>query len=406
MNGLLRLLRRVRPRRQAPPLAAALPADGRAGEAAPSRFAPYARFAWRVRSAPRARLPRACRLCAAGMAAAFVLLLAQVPFLCEYLFARGITRWLSAAVSLLTGAVSASLYEVCAVLLIAGAFALLSGVAVLLARRRFARLRLWLYRLAAAGLAVLLAFALLYAPLYGRASAAEALGLPAADATEESVYEAALFFAGELAEASAALPRGEDGNVLPVHTFAETASLVGAAFDAVGGSYFSAAHVRPKEVLLSVPMSYLGITGIYFPFTAEANVNVNIPCYQIPQVMAHETAHAKGVAREDEANLVSYVLCIRAEDAYLRYSGLMPAVAVLMNALPAALYGQVRARLPAEVLREYANASAHYARYEGAVDAVSSFFNDLFLKANGVSSGTRSYGQTVRGLVALYRSMA
>ena len=38
-------------------------------------------------------------------------------------------------------------------------------------------------------------------------------------------------------------------------------------------------------------------------------------------------------------------------------------------------------------------------------DRISSFFNDLFLKANGVQAGTGSYGQTTGSLVALYQSL-
>lgn len=354
----------------------------------------------------RRRMPRGRKLCLFALAAALVLLLAQIPALCETLFARGLTRLFSSAVAAVTGLFSVSLYEVCAVLLILGAAALVAGLIALLCRRRFARVRLWLYRLALAALCVLIAFGVLYAPLYDRAPVEDALGLPEVTATDESVYEAALYFADRLVAVSESLERGEDGNVVPPYTFSEVGELLNAQFDALGTSYFSSAAVRPKAVLLSVPMSYLGITGIYFPFTAEANVNVNIPPYQLPQTMAHEMAHAKGVSRENDANLVSYALCIRAEDAYLQYSGLMPAVAVLMNSLPEELYAEVRARLTPEILREYANASAHYDRYEGLIDTISSFFNDLFLKANGVPQGTRSYSQTVSGLVALHRSMA
>ena len=149
-------------------------------------------------------------------------------------------------------------------------------------------------------------------------------------------------------------------------------------------------------------MSYLGITGIYFPFTGEANVNVNIPAYEIPVTMAHEMAHAKGVARENEANVAAYVLCITAEDPYLQYSGLMNAAAVMLNSLPEEEYEELRSRLAPEILREYSNAGAHYAQYDGWAEAVSSFFNDLFLKSNGVAGGTRSYGRTAESLVALY----
>jgi len=43
-----------------------------------------------------------------------------------------------------------------------------------------------------------------------------------------------------------------------------------------------------------------------FPFTFEANVNVDIPPYQIPSTMLHELSHLRGFMREDEANFISY----------------------------------------------------------------------------------------------------
>ncbi|PYQ44816.1 MAG: DUF3810 domain-containing protein, partial [Acidobacteria bacterium] len=39
---------------------------------------------------------------------------------------------------------------------------------------------------------------------------------------------------------------------------------------------------RPKLVLLSRGMSYLGIAGIFIPFTCEANVNSTLPEWEIP----------------------------------------------------------------------------------------------------------------------------
>ena len=136
----------------------------------------------------------------------------------------------------------------------------------------------------------------------------------------------------------------------------------------MSGGYFAGYEVRPKQVVLSVPMTYLGITGIYFPFTAEANVNVNIPAYELPATMAHEMAHAKGVSQEGEANLTSYVLCLRSENDYLQYSGLMNAAAALVNALPEERSSALREKFAPEVLQEYANASAHYAKYDSFLD--------------------------------------
>ena len=122
---------------------------------------------------------------------------------------------------------------------------------------------------------------------------------------------------------------------------------------------------------------------------------------ELTGVMAHEMSHAKGVGREDEANIVAYALCLNADDDYLNYCALLDAATVLLNSLPRERAEELYARLDEEVRQEYSRAAAHYAAYEGPIDALSSFFNDLFLKANGVASGTRSYGETVNALVAL-----
>lgn len=352
----------------------------------------------------RARGPRGKALIALALFTALVFSLAQLPFLCEYLFARGVTRFLSGVLGALSGALSVSLYECTAVLLLLGVPALAAALIALLCKKRFAAAGLLARRIAAAALSVLLAFGVLYAPLYGRASCFSALGLKDASVTEEEVYAAAEYFLAALNDTAALVERDGEGNALQPYSFDTLADKVNAAFDALPAGYYARFSVRPKEVALSVPMSYLGITGIYFPFYAEANVNVNIPASELPVTLAHETAHAKGVAHETEANVTAYVLCIRSDDAYIRYSGLMRAVSSLLNALPEEQFDTLYAALDPCVAQEYRSVSAHYARYEGAVDKISSFFNDIFLKANGVQGGTASYGMTARGLVALWRS--
>lgn len=353
-------------------------------------------------NAKKGRLASVQKICLWAIAACGVWVLARIPFFSEHVFARGITRWLSAIIAAVTRIFPFSLYEVVALLLLFGAAALLVYVFTHLSRRRRAGLLPLFRRIAAAAVAVFFCFVLLYVPLYGRAEISSALGLSGVQVTEENLFAAASYYAEQLNALSSGMERDEEGNVIPSHSFSETAELLNERYRSLSGGYFSPHTVTPKPVALSVPMSYLGITGIYFPFTAEANVNVNIPTYELPVTMAHEMAHAKGVARENEANVAAYVLCITAEDEYLRYSGLMNAAAVLINSLPEEEYEQIRSSLAPEILREYANANELYSRYDGWLDTLSSFFNDLFLKSNGVSGGTRSYGQTVQSLVALY----
>ncbi len=345
--------------------------------------------------------PKALVLASLALCAATVYLLANVPPLSEYLFARGITRGINLVLSRVVNLLPVSFYELTAEFLIVGGTALAVYLIYLLAKRRFSLFKRYVYKLAVAALSVLVAFGLLYAPLYNRVSVWGALGLGQTEVTAENLYAAAEYYVTELNEVSSRMERDEKGNIVAPYGFEELCGRLNGEYSSCGG-YFASYDVRAKAVVLSVPMSYLGITGIFFPFYAEANVNTNIPPYELPVTMAHEMAHAKGVSREDEANLTAYALCISSSDDYLRYSGLMNAAAIALNALPQEQYESLYEKIDAEILTEYKNASEHYKKYEGALDAVSSFFNDLFLKSNGVPSGTKSYSQTTRGLIALY----
>ena len=90
--------------------------------------------------------------------------LANIPVVAEYFFARGITRGLGFLFSRATNYIPVSFYEWTAVLLIAGGITLLVFLVVLLCRKKFAQAGVCLYRLAVADLSVLQAFGVLYAP--------------------------------------------------------------------------------------------------------------------------------------------------------------------------------------------------------------------------------------------------
>ncbi len=91
----------------------------------------------------------------------------------------------------------------------------------------------------------------------------------------------------------------------------------------------------PKAVVFSEIMSYLDISGIYCPFTFEANVNVHMDDVGIPFTMCHELSHLSGYMREDEANFIAFLACIRSDDADFRYSGAFLAMVNASNALTA-----------------------------------------------------------------------
>ena len=165
----------------------------------------------------------------------------------------------------------------------------------------------------------------------------------------------------------------------------------------------------PKPVLASELMSYANIAGMFFPFTAESNINVDNPFFTIPWTMAHELAHQCGFMREDEANFIAYLACMESDDALMRYSGLVLAYDNAMSALRKVdpeRAAQVRAGLSPAVQRDLAQRAQHWAKYEGPVQNASNAANDAYLKANNQADGMRSYGRMVDLLLAEQRANA
>lgn len=161
-----------------------------------------------------------------------------------------------------------------------------------------------------------------------------------------------------------------------------------------------------KPVILSEPMSYTHITGIYTFFTGEANLNVNFPDYTLPFTAAHELAHQRGFAREKEANFIAFLVCINSDQPYTRYSGYVNMVEYLSNALYSAdrtLWEETFYTLDMRIRYEMQAYNDFYEKYkENTVAEISNAVNDTYLKVQGQTEGTKSYGLVVDLAVSYY----
>lgn len=164
---------------------------------------------------------------------------------------------------------------------------------------------------------------------------------------------------------------------------------------------------RLKPVMLSKAMSYMHITGVYSFFTGEANLNVDFPDYTIPYTAAHELAHQRGIARENEANMIAFLVCINSDDAYIRYSGYLNMYEYVANALYSAdraLYSKAAANLDFKIRTEQTAYNLFFKQYAHSVSSkVSSAVNDTYLKSQG-TEGCISYGMVVDLTVAYLKS--
>ncbi|MBS3994403.1 MAG: DUF3810 domain-containing protein [Alkaliphilus sp.] len=163
---------------------------------------------------------------------------------------------------------------------------------------------------------------------------------------------------------------------------------------------------RPKGILLSEMLSYTGLVGIYFPFTAEANVNTAIPHSMLPSTTSHEMAHQRGFAREDEANFIAYFTCSLHPDYDFQYSGVLLGLIHSMNTLhrySPDRHRELQAKYSNGLKRDLNDISSFWKKYEGKIERATNKINDAYLKSNLQEDGVRSYGRMVDLLLAKYR---
>ncbi|MGH9461845.1 MAG: DUF3810 domain-containing protein [Vicinamibacteria bacterium] len=162
-----------------------------------------------------------------------------------------------------------------------------------------------------------------------------------------------------------------------------------------------------KKLWGSTLLSYLGLSGIFVPFTGEPSINALVPDASLPIVVAHERAHQRGITDEGEANLVAFMTCAGAADeTYVTYAAYLYASAHLLGAASRQAPEEARAaweelgpgpRHDLEAIREF------WSRYRGTLSVAASRVNDVYLRSVRVPGGTRSYQRIVELLVALDR---
>ncbi len=162
---------------------------------------------------------------------------------------------------------------------------------------------------------------------------------------------------------------------------------------------------KAKPMLFSRFMSELKYTGFYFGFTAEANVNDEQPLCFLPSTIAHELAHVRGVAPEQDANFLAVLSCETSGDINYIYSGYLLAYVHLSNALYSADTDKWQSAY--EQLSDFVKAdlqanNAYWAQFESPASDIADAVYETYLQSNGQEDGLASYGRVVDLLVDYY----
>lgn len=265
------------------------------------------------------------------------------------------------------------------------------------------------YRLAAFAVtvpaAIYAGFCLLWGVYYYASDFESQSGIRAEPVSTERLETVTRYFARLANEYALEVRRDESGLYCEDETaiFDESASL----YDEIEKEmpFLAGRGLRAKPFMFSRAMSYINFTGFFFPFTGEANINTDSPACMMPSTIAHELAHQRGVAPENEANFVAVRASLAGGSAAYRYSACLLAYIHLGNALYSAdndAWREVYNSLNEQVRADLDDNNRYWERFETPVSEVSDSVYTGFLQSYGQSLGLRSYGACVDLLVAYY----
>jgi hypothetical protein len=337
----------------------------------------------------------------------------ESSYFAEQIFARHIYKWISQIISAVTGLVPFSIAEILVVVFpVAVLVITLWFIVKMLADKnnRTERLLKGILNVLCVGSIILFSYTILGGLNYYRNTFSSYSKLEIQDSSIEELYSLTQSLALQADDLRAQVPCTDEDGVFKLsensYRLAKDANeayrLLAEDYPVLSGFYGS-----PKPVILSGLMSTTEITGIFFPFTMEANVNVDIPDYSIPSTMLHELAHLRGFMREDEANFLAYLAGMKSDNVEFRYSSTMLALVIAGNALYEQnpdMYFEIRDLYSEGVLKDIRANSAYWQKYEDTViSTVSNKINDTYLKANAQADGVKSYGRMLDLLLAKYR---
>ena len=166
-------------------------------------------------------------------------------------------------------------------------------------------------------------------------------------------------------------------------------------------THFSKTYLK-KELPVSIKkssipslVSYMKSSGYYNPLTGEAHLNTDILKVQQPFTACHEIAHQLGFAREQEANLIGFLICMQSDIPIFRYSAYLTvfryALYNLRRSGDTTFYKEILSKVPPSVWVDLKAISAFWKKYDGVLDRATTVVFDAYLKSNGQGQGIKSY---------------
>ncbi len=343
------------------------------------------------------------------LAAAMYFLLPHFPWFTEYVISRGLFKIVTIPLGFITSLIPISLTELLVVLAIPLAVFLV--ILLIVKLKKSANKKKTALRAARGVIAVISCAAFMYMVCHGanyyRYPMEKLMGYKMEEHSPEELRDVCVILAKGAADARAELGISDSEPFSFKESIFTELSRTNSGYKELVKEYpflFSSV-LRQKPVMLSEAWSYTGIVGMYFPFFAENNVNTAQPDYEIPYTAAHENAHSRGIALENECNFLAFLSCINSEYPEFRYSGYMEALKLCSNELLSAdsdLWRESRQYVTEGMMHDFYAVNQYIDDHAGEVMEVSHEVNDTFITVQGVEDGAVSYNRVTKLILAYY----
>lgn len=242
---------------------------------------------------------------------------------------------------------------------------------------------------------------------YNGVTMAQQMAFEDRDYSAQELYDMTVDYIEKADSLRKKLPETPGGNLANEYSFSEICRIALDAYENIPDEYNKTLaqgyFTKAKPGILSTWMCYTNITGIYPYLSPEPIINTKIPATSLPTTICHEMAHQRAIAREDEANYISFIACTTSGNEYFEYSGYYMAVINCLNSLYSVnyqLWVEAWQHMSSEMVEDISASQKFWQQYETPVGEISEKVNDTYLQANNIKDGAASYGRLTDLLLA------
>ena len=214
---------------------------------------------------------------------------------------------------------------------------------------------------------------------------------------EEEFFQIVTYFVEDHNKCAEKLKFNEEGEIVPSYNQKELINKLKDEFKKLDNDYYNPYTPTPKPLKTSGLFNTVSIVGMFFGTFGEVNYNTYSTSAELPFYLAHEMCHAKGVMREDDANLLALYVCLNSDDPLIRYSAYWFSIDRLISIIDSKenpdQIKEIKEKISLDIKKNYTYIHNHWEGMTFLSD-LGDKINDLYLRISGMVNGTTSYIDT------------